>query len=929
VRHQRLVQRHVSLQERLEQLQATRVQHVALQKELQESLAKSRERLTRLTSLVLLEGGGEEEEEDNGDSDDTKSSEAQPKPETEETIRNEEATIDEAFFAVGDKDETTNEQSNDNLLSTSLVDMHTLETLEEFNRHHTTHPMGLLSFLPVLGRPHLERILLLAIREANALDEREDASRRCLLWNTCLDFLCLSRRQTVLAHHSGSEQEQPQQESDPEQEPLDPNVSLCPYELAGVCADGLCPYQHTSKQTLSRERLPLPPLSLLRPKKDKVGTATSKDHIQKAKDVSSEEGGVTATKDTAMDDDDSSVVVEETETNSAFNEDFISLPAATAEDDEDDDDGEQFEASKEDNEDPIITAYRKGTLSIPTWSFWWGGSMDGNNSSITEILQKVGDISVEESTLKCSTEGGVVQGLEWLGGVLDMCRLAIHAGRFDITRSLLELASKRIDRTYQPEFYQAATKQLALLENAAFLYDSQPHSLFHSSFAVQVSLALLSEYVLAVENTKQKDEQWQESAASFKDIAMECTSTFLSQQQPEPAGISNDLVDEFRNMLSNSVDDWDDSCLSQGKLSLLRFGDLHLSMLWAQRTFHAESPYLHSLHQIDDQVLKPCWSLVSSWIRSLKQEARHWEGLKATILMGYAMIGCLERFAAHVNHGEDKLGASLTAALTTVDATIYRILKGLSNQLSDVPLIDLILAPLFSASVATATFLRQYSVVQHRLEALLASDSKSSKVRKGPLVTRYSELLWSQLLHLRMSLPIESAPEPKKGKKGYYWEPSRTAQEDNKLLLDRIARLGVRVHHVTLEGDWILAKVMSNETPPPSVQIDSNKVKSFQKLSSGVLRRLFSNEKDDDHELLEAWHLCNVRLAPRDNGRGRPHTPFVSTLPRSLLLAGHSLQSLRLPRCHLSILPASFGLYFPNLTVRVMLWAHYIISTIL
>jgi hypothetical protein len=84
---------------------------------------------------------------------------------------------------------------------------------------------------------------------------------------------------------------------------------LCPYKLAGTFSNDLCPYEHTSKQTLSHEQLPLPPLSLLRPKKDKVGTTTPTDHIRKSKDVSSEEGGVTATKATSMDDDDRSMVV--------------------------------------------------------------------------------------------------------------------------------------------------------------------------------------------------------------------------------------------------------------------------------------------------------------------------------------------------------------------------------------------------------------------------------------------------------------------------------------------------------------------------------------------------------------------------------------------------------------------------------------------
>ena len=251
--------------------------------------------------------------------------------------------------------------------------------------------------------------------------------------------------------------------------------------------------------------------------------------------------------------------------------------------------------------------------------------------------------------------------------------------------------------------------------------------------------------------------------------------------------------------------------------------------------------------------------------------------------MGFVILGCLEKFAREVKNGENSLSASLTAALTSMDATIHRILKDLSNQVSDDPLFDLILSPLFAACVATTSFLRMYSVAQHRLEAILL---KRPKRHSDSLFPKYSELLWSQLVHLRMSLPSDSVTEtdPTEINIKEYIDPSPSFHRDAKLLADRIDSLGLNLCHVALIGDR---------------NLDSqDKVRD-------VLLRMMAGEK-----------VSNAQKAIELNNLLFDYPGAVSPLPFSLLLSAQSITSLCIQDCQLKSLPASFGHYFHSLSVR-------------
>ena len=97
-------------------------------------------------------------------------------------------------------------------------------------------------------------------------------------------------------------------------------------------------------------------------------------------------------------------------------------------------------------------------------------------------------------------------------------------------------------------------------------------------------------------------------------------------------------------------------------------------------------------------------------------------------------------------------------------------------------LIDLLLSPLHAASIATTSFLRRYATAQHRLETLLRSTDSSSTSEsrrwgkntnfKTGSLTIYSELLWSQFIHLRGSLPTSESSRSIVGKKNGGWGTS-------------------------------------------------------------------------------------------------------------------------------------------------------------
>jgi hypothetical protein len=109
--------------------------------------------------------------------------------------------------------------------------------------------------------------------------------------------------------------------------------------------------------------------------------------------------------------------------------------------------------------------------------------------------------------------------------------------------------------------------------------------------------------------------------------------------------------------------------------------------------------------------------------------------------------------------------------------------------------------------------------------------------------------------------------------------------------------------HVTMQGDLVFERTRSN----PSIFSCSNQqVECLQNVASTLLCRM-------------TIQLQNVPLKNHEGVvRGCCTSSLISALPHLILLAGWSIRILNLENYNLACLPASFGLYLPNLVVRLV-----------
>jgi hypothetical protein len=866
--------RREELQERQLRLQAGRMKHLSLQKQLQDSLAKSRERLARLTSE------DEKEDEENVEDENTK-----------------QADVTNSHIQGEEKEER------------SASPMKTRD---------------LYVMLPGLPAVSIEPILLISVREASASDHLDNASanlntdrdvrshRRDLLWNTCLDLLQWG------CPDDDDDNDTHQEEKDLHDDPpvtqtlsmLDPNVSLCPYELSGVCADDFCPYQHMDKGSmLPRERLILPSLKLPPPPsrdnnesddgrpaetseantdaklEPKIPAPVTTDYQDQPEEEKSQ-GSVDDTNALLLHDDSEP---SENNDDNAFGEDFISLPLPPIEEES----ASEDEESVVDDEDVIVSSYLDDSTKANSVSFWWNDTkvLERNptnvihpNMSVTAWLDKVtgfrisGHGNASEYLRKDPT--AAAEYITWLGQLVDVMRVSLHAGRHDITRGACQEWGEplRVPDCLKPG--------LALMEKIAFGSSNQTSPAFFKVFIVQVSLSVVSQFL--------QETHTKETKIMDGEMCQRLVESVLGSDESTVAGDEvayGSLVDGLRTELyrSTTLD-----CNDQERES---FNVLKGNISWAMKLPGIDA---FSIHQLDNRVLKPSWSLISRFLRRSVGQDRPFACTRAAIIMGYIILRCLERFAKKVNMGNDNLCASMTAALTTVDSTIYRILLELSDLISDIPLLELLLSPVYAASVSTACFLRLYATAQHRLETVLgAQGDKRFQVRKQGCdnsvpFARYSELLWSQLCHLRMALPCES-PRKDNGEKVYYWEPSPEVIESQKTLGSRIAEYGIHLRHIRLDGGRTMFRSRRGGT-----------------LFSTALSLALLTAPSEESVVV---NIDGVSLVHEPDERTRVPSPLRSALPRSIMLAGPALTKLSLVGCKLTSLPASFGLYFPRLDV--------------
>lgn len=847
LKRQRLLERAVLLKERSLHLRAAKIKYGTLQKNLQESLTKSRERLARLSSLEELGHEDVTSCENIALVDELQQSETADDAKSIESAKGSMDGNIQPQMTRQHHGLTVNETAT--LPPASRLRSCSIDLYRDFCWRHK-HRLSLMPLLPVVDPSLMSRILSISMKEAKALDviHKNPSDRRCLLWNTCLDLALLSiiKIETI---------DEDDDRTGPDAAVLDPNVFLCPYELAGICADDYCPYQHASKPMLPREQIPLPLLSLQPSHTNNAMVPMPAGTSLKATSTRKDPPGPKTSKDSAG--------------NTSSSDDYIALPKP-------DTDNESDENGSDSDEDfdnyGISSLVTKGIHLSSSSSIQREGIIPSVDSSVEQLFQNYNH--------------------ETFSTIFDAIRLYLHSGRFDMAHSLIEQET-------QPAWWKDLLQEVWY---HCFQSPSKRISFIRTIFENQATLLVLS----ACGDGSKHDSDMK---SLLKDVLANMWTPDIDSSTSMEFVIS-----DFRNVLSGFHGIWKHAV--QPFDAHFKFADLQKSILWARKVFDRLSSKTISLHRIDDHILKPCWFAVRRWVEFLNPDEMAWAGIKGTIVMGLIVLGCLESFSTLIH--DDRLNASVAASLITVDRTVSNILNGLSKLFACVPMIELLLSPLYAANVATATFVRRYSMAYQRLVRLLAIKSHQHQ-RRPPGFLQFSELLWCQFLQLRMALPVAVNSELQDKKttrsKRYSWELSAEVVNENEGILEKMENRGLRLLHIALTGDRVFAHALADGL---SSLIDVARKQRLRVAASKILQSVYveSNQPDDTAQTLD---LTGLPLHPSAHRSESVMPSTISSLPRSLMLVGHGLQKLNLSQCQLTSLPATFGLYFPNLLVRYFL----------
>lgn len=630
----------------------------------------------------------------------------------------------------------------------------------------------------------------------------------------------------------------------------------------------------------------------------------------------------------------------EQEVSMDWNDDFLSLPPASqpaAEEEEDSDDSNSDNGVTEN-----VTVDQEVTnkeLQGGESSFWWQTEEDAARMkvsqsklsslqlSLTDWLSVVGGFVLENDTDENGLVSTVlkfqgayppappVQVIAFLGRVVDCVRLCVHAGRFDVTHSLCDYAQTTLlkvlsdmntqdDSNEHNALVTALRTSVDILKTArdsAFHFNSAKVTTFQCAFQAEVSMAMLNSSLrLLFARISSDDETSDPMDKVFTMLSFVATRFHASETDVRPIPFAlEDLSEEWRFLSKIKRDgnlieeEWQDPSFHLDFVAskVLERGQRIIEVL-------SECP----LEAFAEDVLKPVLNELRQYSNSQKENGSSLDCIPILYTRGYIILGCAQSVCAQiVSRGDQGFD---TSTLTAIDSCIYQIVTCLANITSTEPLAELCLAPLNALSVAMAATLRRYGKAQRRLEAALNAvlAKRRSALCGGYLV--YSELLWSQMIQLRSSLPL--LPDSTESKR----LASLTAdtKSEHRSIASTAYAFGIQPSHLTLCGDWNMIKVFD---------LNSRKYAALvhvRKYTFSLLESLFSTQRHHVGSSLfcNLWHLA---LTETSMAKRVPSSPSLA-FPRSTLLVGRELSVIVANNCDLKQLPVTFGKCLPNLKVQ-------------
>jgi hypothetical protein len=274
------------------------------------------------------------------------------------------------------------------------------------------------------------------------------------------------------------------------------------------------------------------------------------------------------------------------------------------------------------------------------------------------------------------------------------------------------------------------------------------------------------------------------------------------------------------------------------------------------------------------------------------------------ILFLNVVLDVLESCALQLKHGV------AMSDFVEVSSVVDKLLGDLRLLLQQADTMDYLITPVFAANVALAVSTRLYRVANNRLVKMLGTLTVG---KQG--FAPYSEILWSQLVQLRMSLPTQNVTLDFK-RAGQVLAPDN--ESANAALCRGVSTLGVFPHRLNLSNDWNLIHIMrssgilSENRDVQENQRDGGNIRAFH-LSCRLLHEHLTGAVSNGLKFTFSKQKLQLRSGSEQL------LSVKSAIPHSLLLGGKSIVELDVSDTNLRLLPTFFGEYFPNLKASARL----------
>ena len=628
------------------------------------------------------------------------------------------------------------------------------------------------------------------------------------------------------------------------------DIPLCPFELSGSCCNKLCPFQHMSRPLLARELVPL---------REAIFSKDPASHNEKQDsshgDQTSRGTEVPAVEHPVPD----------------IDSDFVPL-----------------ESDVEDAVEPVDDRLPYQSL---VETIWW---IPESEAACMEHVDLPGLLSADLSSQALSLESVFA----FCGHAVDSIAFGVHRGHFEMfasvsasmasfgeqqghgkhvravmnsTCDLISLMSRRLVHEMTTQPFDCLFGVQCLASCASYLHQCLHDAVSDDRDALPIKTqkswqGIFSAFVVKIEQGTRKE------AINLKEL------------------IHGLFISDANKSMYMPVDR-EASASFDRRCRALHLADIFLLYDCITSAIHRMVPCETFLHDamglLDDLHSQVSMNVSNRWDRFSR--------LRAVFTAGSVVLGIISAVQSVIQcpSKRDIPLVQVSAICSSIDSCLV-LLRRLSRNM---PLLELLLAPLFGANVALGCSPRKYTESFDRLVTQLANRDPT-KNRLMPS----SDLLWSMMVVFRICLPrSETSGEDGTPPSAPSWELPNDVKCGHEALADHIEELDVRLHFVTAFGDKFLVEAI-NESVASRDSCDA------------LVEQSFYDDRQIDFDLANADF--SFSSSQQSLVGVRP------TLPVSLLVVGPRLRSLRLRSCSISSLPHFFGKYFPNLEVRHVMRGH-------